>query len=82
MLLAKKLQEIRDESKDKIPEETRSLMKKATNELRDSGIMDTALQEGDIIPPFELPNSNGMMISSQELLKKGNVVVTFYRGVW
>lgn len=73
MSLAKKLQEIRDGAKEKIPEETRSLMQKATAELRDSGIMDTALRTGNIIPPFELPNWNGTLVSSRELLEKGNL---------
>jgi hypothetical protein len=82
MSLAEKLQEIREGSKERIPEETRSLMQKATVELRDSGIMDTAFQVGDVIPPFELPNWNGTMVSSRELLEKGNLVLTFYRGVW
>ena len=82
MLLAEKLQKIREGAKDRIPEETRSLMQKATSELRDSGIMETALQAGDALPPFELPNSEGSMVSSQELLEKSNLVLTFYRGVW
>jgi hypothetical protein len=82
MSLAEKLKEISDGSKESIPEKTRSLMKKATDELRNSGIMDTAFRAGDILPPFELPNSNGRMVSSREFLEKGNLVVTFYRGVW
>lgn len=39
MSLARKLQEIRDGSKERIPEETRSLMKKTTMEFHDSGIL-------------------------------------------
>jgi len=68
MLLAEKLQEIREGAKDRIPEETRSLMQKATSELRDSGIMETTLQASDALPPFELPNSDGSMASPQQLI--------------
>lgn len=82
MSLTEKLQEIREGSKEHVPEESWSLMQKATVELRDSGIMDTAFQVGDVIPPFELPNWNGTMVSSRELLEQGNLVLTFYRGVW
>jgi hypothetical protein len=82
MSLAEKLQEIRDGVKKSISEETGFLMEQATGELRNSGILDIALRAGNIIPPFELPNWNGTMVSSQELLKQGNLVVTFYRGIW
>lgn len=82
MSLTEKLQEIRESSKNRIPEETRSQMQKATAELRDSGIMDAAFRVGDAIPPFELPNWNGTMVSSRALLQQGNLVITFYRGVW
>jgi peroxiredoxin len=57
-------------------------MGKATNELRVSGIMDRALKDGDSLPSFELPNRKGEMFSSAELLQRGNLVLTFYRGVW
>lgn len=82
MSLAEKLQEIRDGAKEQIPEETRALMHQATAELQNSGIMDRVLRAGSNIPPFELPNSGGTMVSSSELLKKGPLVMTFYRGVW
>jgi peroxiredoxin len=40
------------------------------------------LGAGDNAPCFVLPDSNGAVISSAELLSKGTLVVTFYRGVW
>ncbi|MGB3209798.1 MAG: hypothetical protein WBB19_03745 [Desulforhopalus sp.] len=82
MSLADNLQKISEGSKERIPKETRVLMQKATAELRDSGIMDRVPQVGDVIPPFRLPNWNGAMVSSKELLEQGNLVLTFYRGVW
>jgi peroxiredoxin len=32
--------------------------------------------------PFVLPDPDGALISSAQLLKQGTLVVTFYRGVW
>lgn len=41
-----------------------------------------ALKIGDKAIDFELPNPRGEFISLSGLLKKGPVVVTFYRGSW
>lgn len=57
-------------------------MQRATDELTGSGILERVLKEGDSIPPFELPNLKGDLISSEDLLQRGNLVMTFYRGVW
>ncbi|GGG59319.1 peroxiredoxin-like family protein [Epilithonimonas arachidiradicis] len=50
--------------------------------LRDSGALDKVLKKGDHAPEFNLKNQNGEIISSYELLKKGPLVVSFYRGSW
>jgi hypothetical protein len=54
--LAERLNEIREGAKQSIHEEVRAIMGKATNELRESGIMDRALKDGDSLPSFELFN--------------------------
>jgi peroxiredoxin len=40
------------------------------------------LGAGDRAPSFALPDSNGTVVSSTEFLRKGTLVVTFYRGIW
>ena len=65
-----------------IAPETRKQMNRATEELRESGIMDRALNVGGKMPAFELPNTHGEMINSADLLTKGNLALSFYRGVW
>ncbi len=82
MALAEKLSERREYERDTIPAETRDKMHRAVEELRESGIMDRALNVGDKIPSFSLANTKGEKVSSDQLLKEGNLVVTFYRGVW
>lgn len=82
MTLEAKLQQIRDDAKSRIPEEMRAVMQKATEELRASGITETALQAGATLPPFSLKNMAGDTVSSDTLLAKGPLVLTFYRGVW
>lgn len=41
-----------------------------------------ALAVGQQVPAFELPDAEGNLISSADLLAKGPLVVTFYRGSW
>ena len=40
------------------------------------------LRKGDKAPLFSLSNATGKTISIEEYLRKGPVVLTFYRGVW
>lgn len=57
-------------------------MHRATAELIASGAASRALKAGDRAPDFSLPDAEGRMWSSAELLKHGPLVLTFYRGVW
>lgn len=40
------------------------------------------LKVGDLAPSFILPNAQAKIISSEELLQQGKVILTFYRGAW
>ena len=82
MSLAEKLKKISEESGGKMPDDVKHKMARATQELKDSGQAERALGVGDKMPAFALPNTNGEMITSADLLKNGDLVVTFYRGVW
>lgn len=57
-------------------------MHRATAELIASGAAKLALKVGDQAPSFRLPDADGHFIDSTDLLSKGPLVVTFYRGVW
>lgn len=50
------------------------LAKEITNPLK--------VSVGDKAPEFDLPNALGNIVSLQEYIKKGPVVITFYRGNW
>ena len=51
-------------------------------ELNASGMVDRALKVGDKAPVFELKNALNKTIKSQDLLKAGPLVITWYRGGW
>jgi hypothetical protein len=82
MTLAETLQGIREASAKRIPPERAAIMHRATEELRGSGIMDRVIKVGDPLPAFALPNSYGQEVRSAEVLAKGPLVLTFYRGAW
>jgi hypothetical protein len=82
MSLADDLAELRERSKERISADQYEAMINATENLEESGITESGLKEGDIAPEFVLPNAVGTNISLWDLLKKGPVVLSFYRGGW
>ena len=50
--------------------------------LRDAGVGNEALKVGDVAPEFALANAEGELMASSELLAKGPMVLSFYRGKW
>lgn len=50
--------------------------------LTQSDVGRNAPAAGDAFPPFQLPDENGRLISSAELLAGGPMVVSFNRGNW
>jgi peroxiredoxin len=82
LTLTEKLRRMRDESAAKLGADIIATMKRATRELRESGIAERALKTGDHAPHFALSNQQGETISSQHILARRALVVTFYRGLW
>lgn len=66
----------------KAPPEIHPIMERATTELIASGQATRAVKAGDRAPQFRLQDQDGNTVSSAELLAKGPLIVTFYRGVW
>ena len=82
MGLKAKLQEMREASAKRIPADTLKVMHNATQQLRDSGILDGVIKAGDSLPPFALSNAHGVEVSSAHLLDHGPLVLTVFRGHW
>jgi peroxiredoxin len=57
-------------------------MQRATAELIESGQAQRARKAGEVAPAFALRDGDGHVVSSRDLLAKGPLVVSFYRGVW
>jgi peroxiredoxin len=57
-------------------------MHRATAELKASGLPERVKKVGEKGPAFKLKDAKGKEISSTDLLAKGPLIVSFYRGVW
>jgi peroxiredoxin len=76
------LDAFREDWTSSAPPERVRVYEESIDRLRDSGVAQQALNVGDQAPAFELPNASGDIVSLAELLKRGPVVLTWYRGGW
>ena len=77
-----RLEGLPETSAKRIPPERAAIMHRATEQLRTSGIMDHVIKVGGALPSFALPNAYGQEVRSADLLAKGPLVLTFFRGAW
>lgn len=82
MSLKDELDAFRSEFMTKVSPEIRQAMTRADTELAAAGITKHALKAGDPAPDFRLPDARGCQVRFRDLLAKGPVVVSFYRGGW
>ena len=82
MSLADKLAETRAASAKRIPPDRAAIMDRATEDLRRSGILSRIVKVGQPAPPFNLAGHDGRRVSSPELLNRGPMVLSFFRGSW
>ncbi len=57
-------------------------MERHIAELRSDGSVDRALKPGELAPTFVLVDQRGKWIYSAELLARGPLIVSLYRGTW
>ena len=82
MSLASKLAQIKEGAAKRIPADKREIMGRATTALRESGIMERVIEIGATLPPFALRNRDGREVRSDDLLARGPLVLTVFRGSW
>jgi hypothetical protein len=82
MALQEKLDAMREMSKTRVPPEARAIMERSVADLRASGIMSRVAKVGQPAPDFTLSNAGGQPVGLKELVARGPVVLSFYRGRW
>jgi peroxiredoxin len=65
-----------------VPPEVQAIHSRVIEELRQSGVAARALQQGTRAQPFELPDHDGKLVKSSDLLANGPLVICFIRGRW
>ncbi len=76
------LTEVLASLRDKASPKWRSLYDALVQHLVDEGAANDALKVGDKLPEFMLASAEGHFVRSDDLLAKGPVVLSFYRGRW
>jgi peroxiredoxin len=82
MTLQEELDAYKATPKPHILPEFRPVIGRTIADLIASAQVQTARKAGDRAPDFVLPDQNGAAVSSADLLARGPLVVSFYRGVW
>ena len=80
--LAAQLQAFKAAFAGRVPPARVALMERATAELKKTGIETAAKQRGERMPSLSLPDATGNLVSLDQLLAQGPLVVVFYRGGW
>lgn len=72
----------RAEWEAKASDEIQTIYNDGVLAVQESGIVENAVQVGDSAPDFRLYNATGQSVQLSEVLAKGPVVLTWYRGGW
>ena len=81
MSLKEQLAEYRAGWFKRVPAERQAIMERHIAQLHE-GLAKSALKTGDRAPAIVLKNAKGETVDVGALLKKGPVILTFYRGGW
>ena len=82
MSLQEQLDTFKAQFKTQAPEGAFDAFARSTQELIDSGQAERAVKAGETAPDFTLTDQDGNTVALKDLLAKGPVVLSFYRGVW
>ncbi|GAF05662.1 peroxiredoxin-like family protein [Saccharicrinis fermentans] len=82
MLQSEALEERKVNFGKKADQHIKKIYQDGLDAVRESGVLKLAKNIGDMAPNFTLKNAMGTEVSLQEYLKKGPVVLVWYRGGW
>ncbi|KAM0445260.1 hypothetical protein ACHAO4_009858 [Trichoderma viride] len=80
--LASQLSTIAESVGKKAPAPVVSTINESIAGLKATFDINSTIQVGASLPAFKLPNALGNEVTSESLLAKGPVLITFYRGDW
>jgi len=80
--LAPRLEALRLKYGGMLKPEISAILEGHIESLRTSGALERAEQVGEAAPPFALDDGHGDFVRSEELLRRGPLVISFFRGTW
>lgn len=80
--LADQIEALRTANQAKASPEKRAAYAAGIEAVKRAAVVEGAAKTGDTAPDFTLQNSRGQAVTLSEELKKGPVVLTWYRGGW
>ncbi|WP_165230535.1 peroxiredoxin-like family protein [Aquisphaera insulae] len=78
----KELEAFRERMAKTAPPDRLKAYEDGIEEVRRSGVIEKALKVGNRAPDFELSDATGKKVKLSELIARGPVVLTWYRGGW
>jgi len=82
MTLTETLLDYNTKGRAKMPAEVLAVMDTATQKLVSDDLSGKSIKQGDTLPTATLSNAKGEKVAIDELLAKGPLVISFYRGGW
>ncbi|KAL6907232.1 thioredoxin-like protein [Trichoderma evansii] len=76
------LQAAASSAKANLPETSMNIIWKAKDNVQKQFDVKSTIQPGEKLPEFVLSDARGVLVSSVDLLAKGPLLITFYRGGW
>jgi peroxiredoxin len=80
--LREELEERKTLAAQYVPADVQQVNRQTVEQLTASGIAGRILAVGASAAGFELPDQDGKAVSSEELLRRGRLVICFFRGRW
>lgn len=80
--LQEQIQELNKNLAAQLPTEILETFGQSITDLHLQNIEKSSIEIGQTFPDFNLPNTNNETIALHTLLKKGKVIIAFFRGSW
>ena len=82
MSLTSQLSEVFEGFQKKAPQNVQNVIQASVSDLQKSFPSRTPIRTGSLLPDFALANATGRTVTKQQLLAKGPILISFYRGEW
>jgi hypothetical protein len=80
--LEEKLRRTREKATERMPEHALEVLGRHSRELEEANRAADAVGTGDRAPDFRRPSTSGEEVQLSDLLARGPVILSFYRGRW